>query len=62
MPDTLRERVEAKHGPIHEQEVPTDFDGLLKLVNNDPDRFNALWEAGRIDPASLIPPEKGPSK
>ena len=59
MSDDLRERVEAKHGPIHEQEIPTDPVELLALLRDDPDRFNALFEAGRIDPASLIPKKKG---
>lgn len=53
MNDQLRERVEEKHGPINEQDVPKTPKELQKLAREDPDRFNALYEAGRIDPAAL---------
>lgn len=48
----LREQVEARHGPIHEQDVPTTTQGVADLARRDPDRFNALLEAGRL---SLAP-------
>ena len=53
MTDDLRERVEAKHGPLREQEVPKSPEELRDLVREDPDRFNALYEGGFIDPATI---------
>ena len=49
----LRERVEAKHGPIAQLEVPTDPDKLAELAGADPDVFNALVEADRIPAEAL---------
>ena len=49
----LRERVEAKHGPIAEIEVPTDPAELAELAGADPDKFNAIWESGRIPAEAL---------
>ncbi len=49
----LRDRVEAKYGPIVDQEVPTDPAELTELAESDPERFNALWEAGRVPAEAL---------
>lgn len=51
----LRGRVEEKHGPLREQEVPDNPDGLVELAKSDPDRFNALYEGGCIPREALAP-------
>ena len=56
--DALRKRVEARAGPVHEQPVPSDPDDIRRLMLDDPDRFNVLLEAGRIDPANVKPVKK----
>lgn len=48
-----RERVEARHGPIHEIPVPASRDEAIKLAREDEDVFNALVDSGRL-PAGLF--------
>ena len=54
----MRERVEARSGPIDQQEVPSKPEHILRLMRDDPDRFNVLLDAGRIDPANIKPVKK----
>ena len=57
--EQLRKRVEDKHGPLHEIEVPTDPKKLLaSCCGMTQTSFFALFDAERINPGDIKPPKK----